>query len=175
MPRNPSPAFSVVLDKLMDARGLHNAALARELDVSPTQVSRWRRGLEIPSIGRIESIANYFGVDRDFLERLAGWRDNTVSGAHDTIDPEIAAMLDADRAEVAARMRGIPSKFWPVIMAAQRNVRNVLFDSLEDAGISNAFDAEIAPLPGHTGQDDEGSSEPPNNPLARALQAAGAY
>ncbi len=123
MARHVDPAFPAVLNKLMQARGFSQADMARKLDASPTQISRYCRGLEVPSIARIEILASLFGVDRDFLERLAGYRATSLAGAQDTIDPEIAAMLDAERAELHEELSGIEPHFWPIIIEAGHAAR----------------------------------------------------
>lgn len=139
MARHPAPAFAAVLEQLREARGLSPADLARKLDVSPTQVSRWRRGLDVPSIERIEDIALFFGIERESLERLAGYRANTVAGEQDTIDPGMAAMFEAERADLKDQLRDIPEPFWRVILDAQRSARRVAVDGVKAAiGLAQA-------------------------------------
>lgn len=120
MPRRPDPAFSAVLRNLMEARGFSQADLARELDTTPSQVSRWLRGLVVPSVASIDTIARCLHADHEFLERLAGWRANTVGSVQDTIDPQLAALYDAEHESLMNDLRGIPPAFWPPIMAARR-------------------------------------------------------
>lgn len=127
MPENPKeqPTFASVLESLMAGRGLNQAALARGLGVWDANVGRWRKGGGI-EIENVRKIADFFGVDRGHLEQLAGYGDSTPSSTDDsagTIDPTIAALLDAERAETHEELASIEQRFWPIILEAGRVAR----------------------------------------------------
>jgi len=67
------PAFGPWLSATMRERGLSQAELARRIGVDDAQVSRWRRGLVVPSVGHLQRIAAALDVPRVLLDRLAGY------------------------------------------------------------------------------------------------------
>jgi transcriptional regulator with XRE-family HTH domain len=174
-------AFAEQLKRLMESRGLSQAALARELGVYDTNVKRWRSGTGI-EIENVRKIADYFGVDREWLERLAGYGDNRPSFTEGTINPEIAAMYDADRAALEDELHGIPSKFWPAIFSAQRTARRLAVElaraaldlAQPQAAISTLRDGQLATLPPPQREHEDGQDESANGPLARRFQLVGA-
>jgi transcriptional regulator with XRE-family HTH domain len=113
------PTFAQTLEYLMATRGLSQAKLAEALGVYDGNVRRWRtgKGIEIENVWKI---ADFFGVDRGHLAQLAGYPDNTRAITTDSVDPQIDAMLDAERAQTHDDLRGIPPKFWPTILEARR-------------------------------------------------------
>jgi transcriptional regulator with XRE-family HTH domain len=72
------PEFAALLNRLMANRGLSQAQLARELDQYDGTVMRWRQGQGI-ELGNVHALADYFGVDRDYMARLAGYGDSEPS------------------------------------------------------------------------------------------------
>ncbi len=80
MPDEPArqPTFAEFFENLRLARGLNQAQLARELGVWDGNVGRWRKGQGI-EIENVRKIADWAGVDRSYLERLAGYGDRAVS------------------------------------------------------------------------------------------------
>ena len=52
----------LLLHQLMIERGLNMASLAKELDVSPSEVARWLKG-SIPRDDKIELLSDYFGKE----------------------------------------------------------------------------------------------------------------
>ena len=65
----PQENFRKNLSKLMHERGKSQVDLARALDVPFQSVNRWVLGSSAPRMGRIQRIAEYFGVDiADLLE-----------------------------------------------------------------------------------------------------------
>jgi transcriptional regulator with XRE-family HTH domain len=83
----PEPTFAEVFERLRQTRGLSPAQLARELDEYEGNISRWRRGQGIDH-AKVRKVADYFGVDRGWLERLAGYGDSTASLAKERIEVE---------------------------------------------------------------------------------------
>ena len=66
-------SFGAWLSGAMRERGLSQAALARRIGVDDAQVSRWRRGLVVPSVGHLQRIAGALDVPRVLLDRIAGY------------------------------------------------------------------------------------------------------
>jgi transcriptional regulator with XRE-family HTH domain len=65
--------FGDWLSAAMRQRELSQAELARRIGVDDAQVSRWRRGLVVPSVGHLQRIAAALDVPRVLLDRLAGY------------------------------------------------------------------------------------------------------
>ena len=66
-------SFGPWLSATMRERGLSQAVLARRIGVDDAQVSRWRRGLVVPSVGHLQRIADALDVPRVLLDRIAGY------------------------------------------------------------------------------------------------------
>lgn len=150
MPRHPSTsAFAATLELLRSQRGLSYSDLARGLNVSVSQVTRWCHGEVTPSIDSIADIARYFQFDRETLERLAGYRANTVERVQDSsIDPVIAAMFDAELAETHEALRDIPKPFHRVVLEARRWAREAAVKNARAMiKISQGETPELAPPP----------------------------
>lgn len=114
--------FAQALEELMKARGLSQAALSRRTGFYEANIGRWRRGGGI-EIDNVRKLADFFGVDRTDLERLAGYGDSASTSANASdppVDPQLSALLDAERAEAHAELAGIPPTFWPAILEARR-------------------------------------------------------
>lgn len=175
------PTFAEAFERLRTGRGWSPAEVARQLDVYPTEVSRWRRGLGGISIRNVRKVADVFGVDRAELERLAGYDDSSVTVAQDTLSPEIAAMYDADRAAVEGELSGIPPAFFPAIFNAQRTARRIAVELARTAlgltqepPISLPTDGELAPPPRRLRRDRLSEDGPKSGPLATRFALAGA-
>lgn len=57
-------------ERLKELRLEHNLTtiqLAKELGVGDSSISRWEKGLRVPSIDNLYNIAVYFGVSADYL------------------------------------------------------------------------------------------------------------
>lgn len=52
------------IKKYMEKRGITAARLAADIDVPPTTISNWMRGVTYPRIDKIEMMANYFGISK---------------------------------------------------------------------------------------------------------------
>lgn len=141
MSPTPSTTFAELLEQLRRARGLTPAEMARRLDVSEAQVSRWRSGKGVPALASLERISQVFGVDRSMLEELAGLRASTQGESGAINDPELAALVDAERAELQEELKGIPRPFWPAILSAQRAARRGMMQGIslvQSEGISSS-------------------------------------
>lgn len=180
----PAPStFAEFFERLRLGRGWTPAEVARRLDVYPTEVSRWRRGRGGISIRNVRKVADLFGVDRAELERLAGYGDSPVSVSKDTLNPEIAAMYDADRAAVEGELSGIPPAFFPAIFNAQRTARRLAVEvaraaielTQPKAPISLPASSELATSPRRLRRDRLGGDGPKSGPLASVFALAGAH
>lgn len=108
------PPFAAWLEGMMRERALSQAALARDLGVPDTQVSRWRRGQVIPTVQSLQLIADTLRVPRAALDRLAGYpveEEHVAPLAHgpggaDT--PEGAAEI----ARLVHLLQGVPRELW---------------------------------------------------------------
>ncbi len=89
MPRKqrPSPEFGATVTALMQQRGLTQNALATELGVYGSDVGRWRKGGGI-SIENVRLMAQFFGVDADMLEGLAGYGVSNTGGVASNLPEE---------------------------------------------------------------------------------------
>lgn len=56
-----------VYQKLLDEKGLKNADVARETEISNMTLSDWKRGKTVPKLDKMQKIADYFGVSVDYL------------------------------------------------------------------------------------------------------------
>lgn len=168
MPAETGTTFAAVFEQLRRARGLSPAGLARKLDVQSGQVSRWRHGQGVPSIQNIANIAKLFGVDAAMLEELAGYRASTQQVHQETVDPELAALVEQDRAELQEELRGIPRPFWSAILQAQRASRRAILQGIhlmQSERISSAEGAEISSPAAARGPSAEGGSGAPGHAL----------
>ena len=59
--------FSEKLKKLREERKISQYELAEKIYVSRTAVSKWERGVGIPSDVNLKSLCNYFNVDEEYL------------------------------------------------------------------------------------------------------------
>lgn len=84
--------FGRWLSATMRERGLTQAEIARRIGVDDAQVSRWRRGLVVPSVGHLQRIADALDLPRVLLDRLAGY---PVPDEADLILPEAPADVQA--------------------------------------------------------------------------------
>ena len=66
------------LQELMDEREMMDRDLIRVLDLSKNTVTNWRKGTR-PPLAMVERLANYFGVDRDYLLGISDIKENALS------------------------------------------------------------------------------------------------
>ncbi len=59
--------FAYNLKKLMQEKGIGQRELARQLGISATTVSGWCNGLKVPRMGKIETLAAFFHVEKSDL------------------------------------------------------------------------------------------------------------
>ena len=73
--------MSVFMDRLqaiMDEREMSDRDLIRVCELSKNTVSNWRKGKR-PQLATVEKLANYFGVDRDYLLGISDIKENALS------------------------------------------------------------------------------------------------
>jgi len=59
--------FSANLENLMSSRGIDRNKLCSDLGLKYTTVRDWLKGITYPRIGKIELLADYFGVNKSDL------------------------------------------------------------------------------------------------------------
>lgn len=138
--------FGPWLDATMRARGLSQAAVAREIGVADAQVSRWRRGTVTPSMRYLQRIADAFEVPRAGLEHMVGYPTSEESGdlERKELDPEREAEIQA----LQARLRDVleqqlPLSLWRVYGEACQALAVELrasFDEVMEAAKAQAAD-----------------------------------
>jgi transcriptional regulator with XRE-family HTH domain len=127
--------FGPWLDATMRARGLSQAAVAREIGVADAQVSRWRRGMVTPSMRYLQRIAEAFEVPRAGLERMVGYPRS--EGGSDPERKELDPEREAEIQALQARLRDIleqqlPPSLWPVYGEAFQVLAVELRDSFNE-------------------------------------------
>jgi transcriptional regulator with XRE-family HTH domain len=111
-------SFSAAIERLRRERGLTPAQLARALGEYEGNVSRWRRGKGIDQLN-VWKLADFFGVERAYLERLAGYDDNARSRAKERAELNAEELaIRATTEEMAGILRGLPRVYWGTIIKA---------------------------------------------------------
>lgn len=59
---NQKEIFATNLKKLLNERGLAQVDVAKAINVSPQTFNTWVKGIAIPRMGKIQSLADYFNV-----------------------------------------------------------------------------------------------------------------
>lgn len=55
------------IERLMDIKGVSNQQLCDDLNIKYTTLLDWKKGVTYPRIGKVELLANYFGVKKSDL------------------------------------------------------------------------------------------------------------
>ncbi|MGA7672619.1 MAG: helix-turn-helix domain-containing protein [Nitrolancea sp.] len=112
---NAGDGFPAWLGLTMRARGISQAQLARSMGVGETQVSRWRRGLAIPTVHSLQRLAETFGVPRATLDQLAGYPIGGATLSLEVNANESDSELAAYQAMLAELMeQRVPRELWHV-------------------------------------------------------------
>ncbi|WP_251389929.1 helix-turn-helix domain-containing protein [Mediterraneibacter agrestimuris] len=77
-----------ILD-LIDASGLSDSAMCKELELGNGIIGKWRKGIQKPSTDAIIKVASYFNVSTDYL--LLG--TNRVSTSFSVEDAEWLSLI----------------------------------------------------------------------------------
>lgn len=144
--------FAEWFNAQLNARNLSQRQAAILLNVAESQVSRWRQGIGGISLESLERIATAFGVDRQELAVLALLRDSGSASTEATVDPTMAALLDAERDDVHDQLSGVDPKYWSVVLDAGRVARQAA-----------AKVARMAAPPSDSATDGQSNSASPDN------------
>ena len=95
--------FSYNLKKYLEANDKQPADLVKDLNVPFSTVSNWINGLKLPRMGKVELLAQYFGIEKsDLLEEKKEEDYYLNSDAKDMAqflfdNPEYRVLFDASR------------------------------------------------------------------------------
>lgn len=99
MPDNAREIFVRNLRYLMDAKGITQADICRELDVSSATVSDWCSGKKYPRVDKMQRLADLFGVLFSTLTTENGIQDfedqQRLEAFHQ--DPRLCSLFDRAR------------------------------------------------------------------------------
>ncbi|MBO7709892.1 MAG: helix-turn-helix transcriptional regulator [Lachnospiraceae bacterium] len=99
MPDNAREIFVKNLRYLMEAKGITQADICRELDVSSATVSDWCTGKKYPRVDKMQRLADLFGVLFSTLTTESGIRDyedmQRLEALHQ--DPRLGLLFDRSR------------------------------------------------------------------------------
>lgn len=178
MPEEPATTFAALFEQLRLAKHWSPAETARQLGVSYSMVSRWRRGENVPTLQAIETISTVFGFDRETLEQLAGYRANTIASEHDTVDPLVSAMYDVTVNDIRERLKPYPKPFWEVIMKVLTASVDLAIENAEawqQIGISKDAQGELDDRSAKASKNEHGTTRGRNGRLTTPLLASAAY
>ena len=99
MPDNAREIFVKNLHYLMEAKGITQADICRELDVSSATVSDWCSGKKYPRVDKMQRLADLFGVLFSTLTTENGIRNyedqQRLEALHQ--DPRLGLLFDRTR------------------------------------------------------------------------------
>jgi transcriptional regulator with XRE-family HTH domain len=102
----PYATLAEAIEATRLAKNIHPAEAARQMGVTATQLSRWRRGGGI-SIDQLAKVATWMAVPLGELQVLAGFpAPSAIDMSSDVSDPRLQAIADA----------------WPVLDEPRRNI-----------------------------------------------------
>lgn len=70
-----------IVEKLLAERGITATKLARELGLSQSTFSAWKRGEYVPKGDKRKKVADYFGVTLDYLDGISDWPHGDFTNA----------------------------------------------------------------------------------------------
>ncbi len=86
MPIENKDIFSKNLKYYMDKKGVDRNQLCSDLDLKYTTVRDWIKGITYPRIGKIELLANYFGINKsDLIEEKSTIPSSTPKNVSDDV------------------------------------------------------------------------------------------
>lgn len=92
MPTENKDTFSKNLKYYMDKKGIDRNQLCSDLDLKYTTVRDWIKGITYPRIGKIELLANYFGINKsDLIEEKSTIPSSSIPLPN--FDPRQAILL----------------------------------------------------------------------------------
>ncbi|HFU4472480.1 TPA: XRE family transcriptional regulator [Streptococcus suis] len=90
MPIENKDIFSKNLKYYMDKKGVDRNQLCSDLDLKYTTVRDWIKGITYPRIGKIELLANYFGINKSDLIEEKSTRPSISSTAPNSLIEQIS-------------------------------------------------------------------------------------
>jgi transcriptional regulator with XRE-family HTH domain len=143
-------SFADVIAALHE-RGLSDGAIARDLGIDRSQVSRWRRGLGVPKPATLQKMTDVYGYSFDRLLRLCGYLAHQAPVA-DSRQPY------PDAIPFAARARALDAAYerWMATMGPRMGFaqadeaywRPILNRAEEQAGLAEMATGTRGPVPG---------------------------
>ena len=99
MPDNMKEIFVRNLKYLMEARGITQADICREMDVSSATVSNWCTGQKFPRVDKLQRIAEILGVNHSMLITEDGLKDYEDQMRLEALhqDPRLGLLFDHTR------------------------------------------------------------------------------
>ncbi len=99
MPDNAREIFAKNLNYLMEDRGITQADICRDLDVSSATASDWCSGKKFPRIDKLQRIADLLGVRLSNLTSEDGLRDYEDQKILEDLlqDPKLRMLFDRAR------------------------------------------------------------------------------
>ena len=99
MPDNAREIFVRNLRYFMEVRGISQADICRELDVSSATVSDWCSGKKYPRIDKMQRLADLLGVNYSTLTTETGLQDYKDQQRLETLhqDPRLGLLFDRTR------------------------------------------------------------------------------
>lgn len=152
MPKRPQKKIvGARLARLMDARGVHDAKLARAIDVSPSQIKRWKHDETGAMPDAVRALADYFDVSEAFLygiddvrEQLALEVTRALGSSEGEIVRAFGALSEEDRAKLAERVLGWVEALVTVPLAERKSPFSVM--RRDDDAVAGT----VAGSPAHT-------------------------
>lgn len=80
--------FSTNLNRYLSNSGLTQKEVADKIGVSPQTFNTWCKGIAIPRMGKIQKIADYFGIQKSDLIDESSSSDKNVTCLSSLTDPE---------------------------------------------------------------------------------------
>lgn len=119
--------FSNNLKYYLERSGHSQKEIADAINVSPQTFNTWIRGIALPRMGKVEKLANYFGINKsDLIESNKSdttsdkleWYDDpeTAKLAQELHDnPDLRILLDASRDLPPEKLRALIALITPHI------------------------------------------------------------
>ncbi|HFI0300024.1 TPA: helix-turn-helix transcriptional regulator [Streptococcus suis] len=93
MPIENKDIFSKNLKYYMDKKGVDRNQLCSDLDLKYTTVRDWIKGITYPRIGKIELLANYFGINKSDLIEEKSTRPSISSTAPNSLIEQVSEKM----------------------------------------------------------------------------------
>lgn len=88
--------FAIRLNELIEKSGKTQTEIARDLGINKTTLSSWKRGVAFPTSGKLQMLADYFGVGKSyFVEEKPSFDYMLRINGRENILVEVEKMNDA--------------------------------------------------------------------------------